>query len=401
MKTSAKNMKNLRVVASSLEKPDEEESEKINTPNISGDLINSFLKSDKKTFENTRIIHEIINQNVVGFVPDRIFENLVKNYSTAKNLYGERLIKLITGYDEKFVEKNINIPEFQRELKKNVEHKLEELKDEKIINKTYSITEKGIELASLILYIEELNRLFSIGSGGENTNKKNSHYGEKAEIRVYRKGDRYKDLALKRSVKIAIKRKHPELLLGDLHTYPRQSKGNAFIIYGLDASASMKGKKMEMCKKAGIALAYKAINRKDNVGLVVFGSEVKDFIAPSNDFSYFINRIARIRASRQTNISAMIKKAAELFPKDSATKHIILLTDAIPTYGVKPIEETLEAISLARANNITISLVGIDLDKKGKRLAKKIALLGEGRLYLVKDLEELDFTVLEDYAQVI
>ena len=33
----------------------------------------------------------------------------------------------------------------------------------------------------------------------------------------------------------------------------------------------MKGPKIGACKRAGIALAYKAIEEKDKVGLIVFG----------------------------------------------------------------------------------------------------------------------------------
>ena len=37
------------------------------------------------------------------------------------------------------------------------------------------------------------------------------------------------------------------------------------IIYGLDASGSMKGNKLKAAKKAGIALAFKAIEEKNTV----------------------------------------------------------------------------------------------------------------------------------------
>ncbi|MBW2994953.1 VWA domain-containing protein, partial [Candidatus Woesearchaeota archaeon] len=82
------------------------------------------------------------------------------------------------------------------------------------------------------------------------------------------------------------------------------------------------------------------------------------------------------------------------------TKHFILLTDALPTVGEEPEKETIEAAAEARANNITISIVGINLNEQGAELAKKIVELGEGHLYMTKDAEELDRILLLDYYSI-
>src|SRR3989338_5353069 len=146
----------------------------------------------------------------------------------------------------------------------------------------------------------------------------------------------------------------------------------------------MKGRKIDACKKAGIALAYKAINEKDKVGLIVFGSEVKETIQPTSDFNLLLKEITRIMASKETDIVSTLQKAIELFPGDKITKHLILITDALPTKGDEPEKSTLEEASIARSKGITISVIGIDLDEKGKKLAEKIVEIGEGRLYAVK-----------------
>mgnify|MGYP001254246016 FL=1 len=51
----------------------------------------------------------------------------------------------------------------------------------------------------------------------------------------------------------------------------------------------------------------------------------------------------------------------------------------------------------ARARGITISLLGINLDDKGRKFAEKVVQLGDGRMYIVKEVEEIDSIVLEDY----
>ena len=364
-------------------------------------LMNSVLENDKEIVDDGRLIKDAINQGIGSFTPNLLFEQIVKNYSIAEQIYGESLIKLLSGYNPGYIKRNINIPEFQRELRKRIEEKIEQLKDKGLLEKDGFITGRGIELASLILYTEELDNIIPKGIFGEKTHKKPSHYGDKEDAKQYKKGDRYRDIAIKKSAKLAIRRGHKELIKKDLKSFERQSKGQCYIIYALDASGSMKGKKIEQCKKAGIALAFKAIDEKDKVGLIVFGSDIKQSIEPTADFPLLLKEITSARASKETDIKATLRKAVELFPNEKITKHLILLTDALPTVGENPEEETLEEVSAARANGITISVIGIGLDEKGKNLAEKIAALGEGRLYIIKDLENVDKIVLEDYYSVI
>ena len=79
---------------------------------------------------------------------------------------------------------------------------------------------------------------------------------------------------------------------------------------------------------------------------------------------------------------------------------LIILTDALPTIGKDPEEETINAVNLAVSNGITISIIGVNLDKKGEKLAKKIVELGRGKLYIVKDAKNVDKIILEDYYSI-
>jgi|TARA_B100001964_G_C14259572_1_gene614573 Mg-chelatase subunit ChlD len=360
-------------------------------------LMHSVLENDKETIEQGKLIRDSINQGLNSFTPDLLYQQLVKNYSMAKHIFGPSLLKLATGYNPDYIKKNINIPEFQKELKFRIQKNIEKLKEEGFLNKDDEITDKGIELASLVMYFEELDKIIPQGILGEKIHKRISIYGSKEDVRNYKKSDRYKDIAIKKSAKLAIRRGHKKLQEKDLKVYERQSKGQNYIVYALDASGSMKGSKIDACKRAGIALAYKAIDEKDKVGLIVFGSEIKTTIEPTIDFSYLLKNITSIRASRETDIVKTLKKSIELFPNENITKHLILITDALPTIGKEPEKETLQEASIARNKGITISLIGINLNEKGKELAEKIVELGEGKLYVVKDVNNIDKIVLEDY----
>ncbi|MDP6138543.1 MAG: VWA domain-containing protein [Candidatus Woesearchaeota archaeon] len=360
-------------------------------------LMHSVLENDKETIEKGKLIRDSINQGLDAFTPDLIYQQLVKNYSMAKHIFGPSLLKLATGYNPDYIEKNINIPEFQKELRFRIQKNIEKLKEEGLLDRDSEISEKGIELASLVMYFEELDKITPKGILGGKIHKKTSIYGGKEDIRTYKKSDRYKDIAIKKSVKLAIRRGHKKLHEKDLKVFERQSKGQSYIVYALDASGSMKGSKIDACKRAGIALAYKAIDEKDKVGLIVFGSEIKTIVEPTQDFSYLLKNITSAKASRETDLAVSLRKSIELFPNDNITKHLILITDALPTIGKEPEQETLQEVSIARNKGITISLIGINLNEKGKKLAKKITELGEGKLYIVKNIENIDKIVLEDY----
>lgn len=361
-------------------------------------LMRSIIENDRDEIEQGKIIAESINQGIGNFNSDLIFRNVVNNYQMAKKLYGETLIRKLSGYNPNYVKKNLNIPEFQTSLKENIEKNIKKLKEKNLIDKEGNITKQALKFSSRILYMEELDKLILKGFG-EKREKKKDVYGEKSNLKNYSKSS-YKNLAIKQSVKTAIRRGHESLLLEDLRIHERTKKGKVSIIYALDSSGSMKGDKLGMGKKAGIALAFKAINEKNNVGLIIFGSEIIKAVEPCQNFELLLEELANIKASRETDIAKTIKKSIEMFPKSKITKHLILITDALPTKGDDPVKKTLEAVSFARNSNITISVLGINLDKAGLELAKKIVEIGDGRLYRVKNLENMDLLVLEDYYSI-
>ncbi|MBS3119689.1 VWA domain-containing protein [Candidatus Woesearchaeota archaeon] len=359
-------------------------------------LMHSVFENDRNTIEDGKLITEALNQGISSITPDIFFEKLVRNYSLAKQLYGERLIRLATGYDPDYVERNLKVPEFQRQLKNTVGAALRRFRKEGYLDKEGSLTERARELAMLTLYTEELDRITPKGFFGEKSVKQHSHYGVKASLRPFHK-DRYRDIAVRSTVRRSVRRGHDAVQKEDLVAYDREQRGMSKVVYCLDASGSMRGEKLTQAKKAGIALAYKAIQEQDRVGLLVFSDEIEAKIEPTSDFPQLVRAITCIRAKQQTDIAKSMLEAVELFGDDHSSRHLILLTDAMPTVGEK--QDTLKAASIAKAGNITISLVGFNLDKEGKALAQQITEIGQGKLYLLSQLDEVDRIILEDYYQ--
>jgi len=368
------------------------------SPDEEQKLAHSVMEAEEERLSEGKLVNEAMNNGITSFTPDVMFEQMVNDFKTAKNIFGETILKQLTGYSSEYIERNIKVPEFRKELRERVKKNLEALKDEGILGKGYSITDKGIKLASLVMYAEELDHLVPKGMFGEKIHKRKSIYGEHEDFKKFSKSDRYRDIALKKSIKTSIRRGHRKLQVEDLKSFQRRSKGRLEIIYGLDASGSMKGKKIEVAKKAGVALAFKAIENKDNVGLIIFGEEVKQSVIPCQDFNKILEQITRVRPSKETDMVSVIKKSIEMFSKGDSTKHLILLTDALHTTGTK--NEVIDISAMAKAAGITISIVGIKLDREGVELAKSITELSNGKLYTVSALENVDRIILQDYYDI-
>ncbi len=364
-------------------------------------LMKTLLEDDKEATDNAHLILEAINQGIGALTPELMLEQIVKNYKLTKQLTGETIIRALTGYEPEQVERNLNIPEFRQELRERIRQKLQQLQQHKLIDTEYQLTDKALKLAALIIFKEEIDSLTAKGYG-EKHRKRITRTGETEETKPYA-NERYRDIAIRKTIKKAAKRGHAAVQVEDLESHERESKGRNTIIYALDASGSMKGKKLEQCKKAGVALAYKALEGNDIVGMVVFGKQVRAEVKPTKDFSHLLHEIARIKALEQTDIAATIRKAAEMLAGESteSKKHLTLITDIMPTAGQEPEKETLEAVSQIASEGVTVSVIGISPDEEGRKLAEKIVEIGKGRFLVAKNIEDLDVLVLEDYYATI
>ena len=89
---------------------------KLSFQQLEDKFMHSVLENDKKIIDSGKLISDVINQGMSSFSPDLMFEQLVKSYTLAKQIYGESMIRIVSGYEPDYVKKNIGIPEFQREL---------------------------------------------------------------------------------------------------------------------------------------------------------------------------------------------------------------------------------------------------------------------------------------------
>lgn len=360
-------------------------------------LMRSVLENDRELIDDGKVLSEGINHGLQSFTPDLLFEQLTTNYKQAEKLYGERFIRELSGYDPSYVERNVRIPEFKRELKERLQRSVKSLQDEGLLDEQGLMTDEGLLVACIAMTAEELERMNRKGVLGERTNKANALEGERSDYDNYHSHHRYRDVALKASIKRTLRRGAAELRKEDLVVHKKESKERATIIYAIDASGSMKGEKLAAAKRAGIALAYKATSKNDAVGCVIFGKEVVKSLPPTKAFLPLVKMMTSARAARETDIAATIGQATTLFGRSNGVRHLVILTDGLQTVGKDPVAHVLEAASKAAGERITISVVGLGLDEEGESLSKKIVDIGKGSLYLVRDYEDIDLLLIEDY----
>src|SRR3989338_7683770 len=70
---------------------------KLKLDKIGEKLMHSVLENDKDVIDKGKVIKEAINQGIGAFNPDIMFEQLVKSYKIAENLYGQKILRAISG----------------------------------------------------------------------------------------------------------------------------------------------------------------------------------------------------------------------------------------------------------------------------------------------------------------
>jgi Mg-chelatase subunit ChlD len=355
-------------------------------------LMHSVMENDEQTINDGKLVQDALNAGIGAFTPDILFEKLVKNYEETAEMYGETILREITGFEPSSLERNVRIPEFRRLLKDQLSQRLKQLQERGVLDSQYGITDQGFLLGALVLIKDELDHLLATGFGKREWKEHRDEHSD--DVTAHKR--RYRNFTLERTLAVMAKRGRNEIRREDMRYREQQSEGKISIIYALDASGSMKGKKLALAKRAGVALAYEAIRNNDDVGLVAFGSQIEVTIPPGKRFMELVQALTTLKAKRETDIANAIRTAIPLLKGQS--KHLVLLTDALHTTSSE--EDVLAAAEEAKAQRVSISIIGINLDAEGERLSQKVIDVTRGRFYRVQNLQEMDLLILEDYARL-
>ena len=297
------------------------------------------------------------------------------------------LLEDLTGFPQKRITQDKS-RRFRKELEDRLEKSIRILKRVGYLNEDNTLSEKSIKMfAAKIIgdFEKELEGFYEYGKYISN------RYGDSEEwfLKDFGFGDRYSEINPKLSIRKTIKRRKESFVVEKR----KEKKGGHYIVL-LDVSGSMYGNKIYEAKKALIVLLYKILENNDKATIILFNDRIiKRFVEVEN-ISDILKDIFRIFPNGSTDIAlALIETQKYIRGRD----HIILITDALPTYGKNPIDRALAAAKSIRDSGATISVVGIKLNKEGVENAKKIVKIGEGNLLIVKEVKDLSKFVILDY----
>jgi len=175
------------------------------------------------------------------------------------------------------------------------------------------------------------------------------------------------------------------------------------IVFVLDVSGSMRGRKIEQAKKA-LVFCVNALNPKDRFEVITFSNGVsKHFgkLVDANkgniaDASGFIKSIA---ANGGTNINQALLDGLAMFNENERPKFIIFLTDGQPTQGVRDVRKIIENVSSANKGGVRLFVFGVGYNVN-TLLLDKLAEENNGSREYVKEKESIELKVSNLYSKI-
>lgn len=353
--------------------------------------------NDKPGKKPESVLRNMLNRNIAGISSKFLAKAIVTDFDEALATFGSELLEGLTGLGLEELREMEGRPESVERLEGRIEGNFKLLKDAGLLGEE-GPTPEGIDTVALELLEDEFRTLGAIG--GEHDTLTRGGVSERIETRPFLK---HAKLALRSTIRLSMKRGHEKISREDLRSWERAGTVSVDFVYALDTSGSMRGAKLDACKKAAIGLAYLGIKGRDRVAVVSFKSKPSlsaNFGEPLDEFA---RKVAALSPSETTDIAGALRFSRGILSEDKRKdreRHIILITDAMPTSGERPVEETMEEASACKESGMTISVVGINLDKEGDDIARRIAQIGGGSFYHVSDAERVNDAVLDDRGKV-
>jgi Ca-activated chloride channel family protein len=174
------------------------------------------------------------------------------------------------------------------------------------------------------------------------------------------------------------------------------------IVFVLDVSGSMKGKKIESAKKA-LTYFLRSMDREDGFGIVVFSTDVeamsdKILYAERENIEDAINFVEKLRAGGGTDIHSALLKALSFWQEGERPFFIVFLTDGKPTAGVTDIGKILEDVK-NNLRNARIFVFGVGYEVN-THLLDRLAGISKGISLYVKPEEDLEIVLTDFYDKI-
>ncbi|MCS7223336.1 MAG: VWA domain-containing protein [Armatimonadetes bacterium] len=138
------------------------------------------------------------------------------------------------------------------------------------------------------------------------------------------------------------------------------------VVFVLDRTGSMSGKKIEQAKEA-LKFCVESLNPEDRFSVIVF-NESPDLLwedlreANSKNKKEAIRFFEDVTASGGTNINDALLEALSLFKMRRHPRYILFLTDGLPTVGITDTDRILANVAKANEAKVRLFVFGVGYD---------------------------------------
>lgn len=175
------------------------------------------------------------------------------------------------------------------------------------------------------------------------------------------------------------------------------------IIFVLDSSGSMSGKKITQAKDA-VRFIINHLNRNDKFSIIDFDDGV-DVLSPELMVANLQNRekalqfVTEIEDSGGTNINDALLQALKMTEAGERPHYILFLTDGLPTVGITETREILGNISKENKFKSRIFVFGVGYDVNTE-LLDRISSDSRGTSVYVGEKDDLEIAVSNYYEKI-
>lgn len=184
---------------------------------------------------------------------------------------------------------------------------------------------------------------------------------------------------------------------------PDQKPQPKTVVFVLDKSGSMAGKKIEQARNA-LRFVLDNLREDDTFNIVAYDDRVESFKPELARYSSTsrdeaTRYVDNIREGGSTNIDAALRSALEMIPDQNRPSYVIFLTDGLPTAGVT--QEPLIASNAKSANKrrARLFIFGVGHDVNA-RLLDRLSGGNSGTSEYVKPDEDIERSVARFYGKM-
>jgi Ca-activated chloride channel family protein len=193
------------------------------------------------------------------------------------------------------------------------------------------------------------------------------------------------------------------LLASPSFVSPQEKVLNKNLIFVIDSSGSMSGKKIKQAKEA-VRFVINHLDRGDKFSLVDFDDGVSLFsqrLLPANseNSERALRFVDEIEDSGGTNINDALLQALRMIEPGERPNYVLFLTDGLPTVGVTRIADILKNIRKANDQRTRLFVFGVGYDVNTE-LLDRISNESRGTSVYVDENEDLEVAVSGYYEKI-